>query len=95
MSLVNLIPSVIHEAPDADFSAYTYYQIFSTSAVTATINGVPVLMNPDSGLILTLKISSISATNGVFLLGSPMNVTTGVSYAGTESAPQLGGSAFL
>jgi len=92
MSLHNKVPTIIHSAADADFSKYTYFQVLATANTSAVINGAYVYMN--AGLLITILVKSISG-NDVYVLGSPINTTTGVSYAGTEDMPQLGGSAFL
>lgn len=92
MSLHNEVPTIIHSAADADFSKYTYFQVLATVNTDAVINGAYVYMN--AGLLITILVKSISG-NDVYVLGSPINTTTGVSYAGTEDMPQLGGSAFL
>lgn len=91
MSLVNGIPSIAHNITDANFTAYTYYEVYAISATTATINGTAIPMA--AGTKIKIAVKSASGNNFI-LLGSPMATKSGLSY---NNYPMeiLGGSAFL
>ena len=75
MPLPNRIFSIIVEAPNADFSAHTYSQVYAGAAASPTINGVSVTMA--AGSKLDIVVDTISATNGIFLLGDKKDTFTG------------------
>jgi len=58
---------VIHAASNADFTGYTYIQVYASSAATPTINAVIVSMA--AGSTLPILVKNISATANVFVLG--------------------------
>jgi len=62
------INNVIHAAANIDVSGYTYTQVYSSTALSPTINGVIVAMA--AGSTITVQVKTISATAGVFVIGS-------------------------
>lgn len=92
MAIPNKYPSVIHAAADADFDKYVYFKVYAGPAgTTATINGQPV--NMVGGSTIEIPVTSISGDD-IYVLGSPKNLATGLSYSG-YSRQILGGSAFI
>ncbi len=71
MPLLNDIHSIIVSASSANFSAHTYTEVYAGSNATVTINGVSVTMS--AGSSIKIKVSSISSTSGVYLLGEKIN----------------------
>jgi len=63
--------SVIHAAADADLTEFTYTQVYAGSDASPTINGTTVTMT--AGSTLDIRVGEISPTNGIFLVGSPIN----------------------
>lgn len=63
--------SIIHTAALADLTAFTYTQVYSSGALSPTINGVVVIMT--AGLVLDIRVRDISPTAGVFVIGSPID----------------------
>lgn len=76
MGLHNGLHSVIHEAPNADLTAFTYTKIYASAAATPTINGTAIALTAGT-LIENVLVKSISSTANVFLFGSPINTTLG------------------
>lgn len=74
MPIQNQIYSFIHPAASANTSAFTYSQIYAASAVTVTINGIAVSMA--AGTTLDMSVNTISATNGVYVLGEKISLST-------------------
>lgn len=72
--------SIIHTAANANFTAFTYTQVYCGSAGTPTINGTSVPMV--AGTVIDIRVKSISSTSGIFIIGSPINVL--------KSDPNLG-----
>ena len=70
--MLPFLNTLIHPATSANFSGTVYTALYTTSAITATINGVSVSL--PSGIKLDIKVTSASATAGLFLLGTPKNV---------------------
>jgi hypothetical protein len=73
---INGINTVIHDATALNFSAYCY----DTVVVSTAGNGAPFILNGTtmalpSGTMITLKISSVSAsTSGnIFVIGTQIN----------------------
>lgn len=91
MGFPTKFPTIIHAAPDADFNKYVYFKVYAGSSTTAIINGTSVIMA--AGSIIEIPVTSISGSN-VYVLGSPMNTVSGLSYNGYDTE-MLGGSAFL
>jgi hypothetical protein len=58
---------VIHAAANIDLTGYTYTQVYSSTALSPVINGVTVSMA--AGSTITIKVKTISATAGVFIIG--------------------------
>lgn len=75
MPLNSGVYSVIHAAADADFAAYSYFQVYAGVAATPTINGTAVSMG--AGSTLELIVGSISATANVYVIGDKKDLTTG------------------
>jgi len=71
MPLLNDIHSIIVAASAANFSAHTYTEVYAGAAATPTINGVSVTMG--AGSSIKIKVTSISATANVYLLGETIN----------------------
>lgn len=71
MPLLNDIHSIIVAASSANFSAHTYTEVYAGAAATPTINGVSVTMG--AGSSIKIKVTSISATANVYLLGETIN----------------------
>lgn len=80
MPLLNDIHSIIVSAASANFSAHNYTEIYAgTGGGTPTINGVVVTMA--AGSSIKIKVSSISATANIYLLGETKdNALGGGSY---------------
>ena len=70
--MLPFLNTLIHPATSANFSGTVYTALYTTSAITATINNVSV--NLPSGIKLDIKITSASATAGLYLVGTPKNV---------------------
>tara|TARA_R110000772_G_scaffold186122_1_gene297319 strand:- start:331 stop:564 length:234 start_codon:yes stop_codon:yes gene_type:complete len=62
------INNVIHAAANIDVTGNTYTQVYSSAALSPVINGVTVSMA--AGSTITLQVKTISATAGVFVIGS-------------------------
>ena len=62
--------SVIHSASDADFTKYSYTQVYAGADTTATINGASVTMV--GGSVLDIRVNSISGTD-VYVIGNNKN----------------------
>ena len=62
--------SVIHSANDADFTKYSYTQVYAGADTTTTINGASVTMV--GGSVLDIRVNSISGT-GVYVIGNNKN----------------------
>lgn len=70
----NKVNSIIHPWAMANFSAYTYYQIYAGVDSTAVINGVSVFLAATT--ILDIMVRSISAdTATVYVMGDNINVS--------------------
>jgi hypothetical protein len=80
MAHINDINSIIVAAANANFTAHTYTQVYAGADAAPTINGVAVTMAGSS--ILSIKVKSISATSGVYLLGEKQNVVLGSTSVG-------------
>jgi len=80
MAHINDIHSIIVAAANANFTAHTYTQVFAGADATPTINGVSVTMAGSS--IINIKVKSITATAGVYLLGEKKDVLQGSAYVG-------------
>ncbi|NIQ13239.1 MAG: hypothetical protein GTO02_02150 [Candidatus Dadabacteria bacterium] len=78
MGLQNGIHTIIHEAPNAVLSAYTYTKIYADSAISPTINGTVIDLVAGT-VIENIMIGEVSATSGLYLFGSPIDTTTGGS----------------
>jgi len=74
MPVSNRIFSIIHLASNANFSAYTYSQVYAAANTTAIINGTSVTMA--AGSKLDIMVKSISGAN-VYVLGDKIDVFTG------------------
>ena len=68
MPLTNRTYSVEVEATSADFDNDIYYQVYSVSAATVTVNGFEISMAADSELNILIKSIS-TRDSGVYLLG--------------------------
>lgn len=64
--------SIIHTAAAADLTAFTYTQVYCGVAGTPTINGTAVPMV--AGAVIDVRVKTITATAGIFVIGSPINV---------------------
>ena len=80
MAHINDIHSIIVAAANANFSAHSYTQVFAGADATPTINGISVTMAGSS--IINIKVKSISATVGVYLLGEKKDVLQGSTNVG-------------
>lgn len=80
MSIHNRIYSIIHPASSANVTAFTYSQVYASSAATPTINGVSVSMA--AGTILDINVNTISATANVYVLGEKVNLATDTQIIG-------------
>lgn len=58
---------IIHPATNANFTGYTYNQVYASVAATPTINGVVVTI--PVGNPIDIQVKTISATANVFLIG--------------------------
>ena len=67
MPLLNDIHSIVVSAANANFSAHTYTEVFASQSASPTINGVTIGLA--AGQSIKIKVSSISATANVYLLG--------------------------
>ena len=71
VGIYNEIYSIIVPATQANFTAHTYTNLYSSVATTVTINGQAVDLA--AGSQLGIRIRSISATPGVYLIGNNFN----------------------
>lgn len=71
MPLFNDVHSIIVPAASANFTAHSYTEIYAGSGATPTINSVSVTMA--AGSSIKLKVTSITATSGIYLLGESIN----------------------
>jgi hypothetical protein len=71
MPLLNDIHSIIVAAGSANFSAHSYTEVFASTLQTPTINGVSVKLA--AGQSVKIKVSSISSTSDVYLLGETID----------------------
>ena len=78
--MVKFINDTIHSASQADFTKYVYEQLYTTSAITATINGNSVSL--PAGIKLEMQIKSASTTAGLYLVGLPLITVNGGSNIG-------------
>lgn len=69
------IYSIIHEASNADFVNYSYYQVYFGVDSTITLNGQ--IVNLAATMTIDIPVKSISPTPNVYLLGDKKDVTTG------------------
>lgn len=74
MPLLNDIHSIIVPSTAANFSAHTYTEVYAGAAATPTINNISVTMA--AGSSLKIKVTSISSTANVYLLGETINNRT-------------------
>lgn len=58
---------VIHASADANFTGYTYTQVYASVGATPTINGTEVPMI--AGSYMPIIVQSISSTANIFVLG--------------------------
>lgn len=63
--------SIIHAAANANFSAFTYTQVYAGANATVTINGTSVTMA--AGSTIDIRVKSISAAANVYVIGDPLN----------------------
>jgi len=63
--------SVLHPAPDADFTAFTYTQVYCQRTATVTINGTSITMV--GGSTLDVRVKDVSSVPDIILIGSPIN----------------------
>lgn len=80
MPLLNDIHSIIVSAASANFSAHSYTEVYAGSGGSPTINGVSVTMA--AGSSIKIKVRSISATSGIYVLGETIDNTLGTPYLG-------------
>jgi hypothetical protein len=80
MPLLNDIHSIIVPASGATFSAYSYTEVYAGAGGAPTINGVSVTMA--AGSSIKIKVKSISATPGIYLLGETIDNALGTPYLG-------------
>jgi len=80
MGLQNKIHSIIVLSTAADLTAHTYTQVYAGAAGTPVINGTSVTMA--AGSTIDILVKSITGAAGIYLLGSPINTTTGSPDAG-------------
>jgi hypothetical protein len=80
MPLLNDIHSILVSASSANFSAHSYTEVYAGSAASPTINGVAVTMG--AGSSIKVKVRSISATAGVYLLGETID-----NFSGSATLP--------
>ena len=78
--MLPFLNTLIHSATSANFSGTVYTALYTTSAITATINGVSVSL--PSGIKLDIKVTSASATAGLYLVGLPLITVNGASNIG-------------
>lgn len=80
MPLQNGIPSIIHEASNANLTAFTYTQVYAGAGVSPTINDVTV--NMAAGSTLDILVRSISSTPNVYVIGDKINTSNPGGKAG-------------
>mgnify|MGYP006269685343 CR=1 FL=1 len=71
MPLLNDIHSIIVSAGSANFTAHSYTEVYAGANATPTINGVVVTLAACSSI--KIKVTSISNTPNVYLLGENIN----------------------
>jgi|TARA_R110001592_G_scaffold255196_1_gene518708 hypothetical protein len=74
MPLKSGVYTVIDLASNADFTKYTYNQVYAGATGTAVINGTSVKMV--GGSTIDVLVKSISGTD-IYVIGSPINVING------------------
>lgn len=77
---------VIHSLTNADFTGFTYNQIFTSSATTVTLNGTSITITPPMKLDIHIRTCTSASSNAVFLVGmrkqvmdkGPIDILTGL-----------------
>ena len=64
---MDMLSNVIHPASEANFTGYTYTQVYAGAAATPTVNGVVVAMA--AGHNINILVQSISSTANVYVIG--------------------------
>ena len=72
MGLPSKTGTIVRTLANADFSAHTYFKVYTSSDTDVTINSGST-MTLKTGTVLDIAVQSISATSDttVFLIGSP------------------------
>lgn len=63
---------VIHSLANADFTAFTYNQIFTSSSTSVTLNGTTITIAPPMKLDIRVKSCTSASPANVFLIGGRM-----------------------
>jgi hypothetical protein len=63
----NALNDVIHSAANADFTGYTYTQVYAQVSASPVINGTTVTL--PAGMSIPMLIRTISPTGDVFVIG--------------------------
>jgi hypothetical protein len=63
----NALNDIIHSAANADFTGYTYTQVYAQASATPTVNGTAITL--PAGISIPILVRSITSTADVFLIG--------------------------
>lgn len=80
--------NIIHSLSNADFSAFTYNQIFTSASSVVTLNGTAITIVPPMKLDILVTSCTSATPNNVFLVGSkifysgsgPIDIKTGLPF---------------
>lgn len=81
--------NIIHTLTNADFTAYTYNQIFSTQSVAVTLNGTNITLAPPMKLDIKVTSCESASPDSVILIGmlsfnanggGPIDIKTGKPF---------------
>jgi len=72
MSYINKINTIIHRLDNADFDNIVYNQIYVSSAIDVTVNGVSMGVIPILGSPIDIVMRSVTSSDptAVYLLGT-------------------------
>jgi hypothetical protein len=83
-----MMGNVIHSLSVANFSAFTYNQIFTSTSTSVTLNGTTITIVPPMKLDILVTSCTSASPNNVFLVGSrifysgsgPIDIKTGLPF---------------